>query len=113
MPPSEAAPGPPPEAAPAAMPPLAGPGERLVFFEYCISLVFVTLRRPSRLYRLPPGAWGVWRGLPYAAVSLLLGWWGVPWGLIYTPLTLWTDLKGGREVTAEEVARWTKAGGPV
>jgi hypothetical protein len=34
-------------------------------------------------------------------LSLLFGWWGLPWGLIYTPLTLWTNLSGGRDVTAE------------
>jgi hypothetical protein len=40
-----------------------------------------------------------------------LGWWGVPWGLIYTPLTLWTNLSGGRAVTAEEWQRWGGAAG--
>jgi hypothetical protein len=44
-------------------------------------------------------------------VSLLLGWWGVPWGLIYTPLTLWSNLSGGREVTAGECQRWGAADG--
>jgi hypothetical protein len=81
-------------------------GGRLVFYEYCISLVFVTLRKPGRVQRLRPGEWGLVRGLPATAVSLLLGWWGVPWGLIYTPLTLWTNLTGGRPLTAEELRRW-------
>jgi hypothetical protein len=92
--------------------PLAGPGPRLVFFEYVISLVFLTLRRPSRLYALPPGSRGLWQGLPYTLASLLLGWWGVPWGLVYTPLALWTNLTGGREVTAEEWARTAGPAGP-
>jgi hypothetical protein len=82
------------------------PGYRLVFYEYCISLVFITLRRPSRLYRVPAGGWGVVRGLPYTLVTLLLGWWGIPWGFIYTPLVLWTNLSGGREISAEEWRRW-------
>jgi hypothetical protein len=81
-------------------------GGRLVFYEVCISLVFVTLRWPSRPHRLRPGEWGLWRGLPYALVTLLLGWWGLPWGLVYVPLVLWTNLSGGRELTAEEIARW-------
>jgi hypothetical protein len=84
---------------------------RLVFYECCISLIFITLRRPSRLYRLRVGEWGLLRGLPYTMVSLLLGWWGVPWGLIYTPLTLWTNLSGWREVTADEWKRWVGAAG--
>ena len=30
-----------------------------------------------------------------------LGWWGVPWGIIYTPLTIFTNLFGGQDVTDE------------
>jgi hypothetical protein len=75
-------------------------GERLVFYEYCISLIFISLRRPSRVVRLPPGSTGLLRGLPYTIISLLFGWWGLPWGLIYTPLTLWTNLTGGRKIAS-------------
>jgi hypothetical protein len=71
---------------------------RLVYYELCVSVVFVTLRRPSRVHKLRRREWGVVRGLPYTLVSLLVGWWGVPWGLIYTPLTLWTNLTGGRQM---------------
>jgi hypothetical protein len=80
-------------------------GERLVFYEYCISLIFVCLRRPSALVRLRPGQRGWIMGLPYTMLSLLLGWWCIPWGLIYTPLCLWTNLSGGRQIVAEELAR--------
>jgi hypothetical protein len=80
--------------------------ERWVYYEFCISLVFITLRQPSRVARLRPGEWGLVRGLPYTLVSLLLGWWGIPWGCIYTPLTVWTNLTGGRAVTPEERGPW-------
>ena len=76
-------------------------GARFVFYEYCISLIVVTLRRPSAVYFLRGGSRGVLRGLPYVLLSLLLGWWGVPWGIIYTPLALVTDLTGGCDVTAQ------------
>src|SRR5262249_3424002 len=76
-------------------------GGRLVVFEYCISLVFISLRRPSRVVLLRPGDRGLWRGLPWSLLSLLLGWWGIPWGVIYTPLTVLTNLSGGRDVTEE------------
>jgi hypothetical protein len=86
---------------------VAGPadGEREVFFEYCVSLLFVTLRRPSRLYRVRPGLRALWAGLPYTLLTMLLGWWGIPWGVIYTPLVLATNLTGGREITPEERRR--------
>jgi hypothetical protein len=76
-------------------------GRRFVFYEYCISLVVVTLRRPSALHVLPVGSRGVLRGVPYVLVSLLLGWWALPWGIVYTPLSLITNLTGGCDVTAQ------------
>lgn len=77
-------------------------GGRLTYFDWCISLGFATLRRPSAPYLLRSGQWGWWRGLPYTILTLICGWWGVPWGLVYTPLALWTNLTGGRTITAEE-----------
>ena len=79
-------------------------GARFVFFEVCISLIFLTLRRPTDVYFLRANDLGLARGLPYTLTSLLLGWWGVPWGIIYTPLTLLTNLSGGRDVTTEVLA---------
>jgi hypothetical protein len=50
-------------------------------------------------------ATGLKRGCVYALVSLFLGWWGVPWGIIYTPMTVFTNLSGGQDVTDEVWAR--------
>jgi hypothetical protein len=76
-------------------------GGRFVFYEYCISFAVLTLRRPTAVFFLPPGESGILRGLRYSLVSLLLGWWGVPWGVIYTPMTVYTNLLGGCDVTAQ------------
>jgi hypothetical protein len=83
----------------------ADAGERLVFYEYCISLVLISLRRPSAVVRLRPGQRAWIRGLPYTMLSLLLGWWCIPWGFLYTLLCLWTNLCGGRPITAADLAR--------
>jgi hypothetical protein len=74
-------------------------GDRLVCFDYCISLIVVTLRRTSGVHRLRPRELGLLKGLPFTLLTLLLGWWGVPWGIIYTPLALLTNLSGGRDAT--------------
>jgi hypothetical protein len=84
-------------------------GGRVVFYEYCISFVFFTLRHPSPIYFLRAQQWSWPRGLPYSLVTLLLGWWGLPWGMIYTPLTLLTNLAGGRDITAEVRAKVLQA----
>lgn len=79
-------------------------GGRFVFYEYCISLIVVSARRPSDLYFLRGDDWGIVRGLRYCLVSLLFGWWGIPWGLVYAPLTLFNNLGGGCDVTDEVLA---------
>jgi hypothetical protein len=76
-------------------------GGRLVFYESCISLVFATLRRPSRVYFLRPGESGLRQAVPFLLLTLALGWWGLPWGVIYTPLVLFTNLAGGCDVTEQ------------
>jgi hypothetical protein len=76
-------------------------GGRFVLYEYCISLIVITLRRSTAVYFLRADQNGVLRGLPFTLISLLLGWWGLPWGVIYTPLTLLTNLSGGHDVTEE------------
>ena len=76
-------------------------GGRFVRYEYCISLVILTKRPLSDPVSLRPGELGLLRGLPYTALSLLLGWWGIPWGIIYTPLAIVTNCSGGHDITPE------------
>lgn len=87
-------------------------GGRFVFYEYCISLIVASSRRPTDVVFLRGNDSGVVRGLPYCLLSLLLGWWGLPWGVIYTPLTLFNNLCGGCDVTDEVLARLKGARAP-
>ena len=59
-------------------------GGKFVVYSYCISLIVVTFRRPSEIYFLPAGASRLRKGFSSSAVTLLLGWWGIPWGPKYT-----------------------------
>lgn len=43
----------------------------------------------------------VGKGLGFTLLSLLFGWWGIPWGPIYTIGALITNFSGGRDVTQE------------
>src|SRR5437016_412351 len=74
-------------------------GGRFVVYEYCISVIFLTIKQPTSIYFLRAGEHGFGQGLPYVLISLLLGWWGIPWGFIYTPMAIITNLSGGRDVT--------------
>lgn len=81
-----------------------GRGGRFVVFQYCISVLVMTFKRSSDVFYLAPGQSGVRSGLPYTLLSLVVGWWGIPWGFIYTPMVLFTNLTGGKDVTAEVLA---------
>lgn len=74
-------------------------GGRFVVFEYCVSCLVMTMRRSSDVYFVRAGQGTFGLSLGYTLLSLLLGWWGLPWGFIYTPLCLATNLLGGKDVT--------------
>jgi hypothetical protein len=76
-------------------------GGKFVTFEYTVSILVMTFKRPTDVYLLRAGEshWG--KSLPFTILSLLIGWWGFPWGLIYTPMSLFTNLSGGNDVTVE------------
>ncbi|AMV22837.1 hypothetical protein VT84_00395 [Gemmata sp. SH-PL17] len=75
-------------------------GARCVRFEYCFSFLFVTIRRQSEVFLTKSWQqrylWGLW----YSVLALLLGPWGVPWGLFWTLWAVWVNTTGGAECTA-------------
>ena len=79
-------------------------GGRIAVFPYAESWLIVTFKRASKPTLVKPGAstFSV-AGTPIL-MSLLFGWWGFPWGPIYTIQTLWRTLHGGINVTDEVMA---------
>ena len=84
-------------------------GAKFVFYQYCISIVVMTFRRSSDIYFVPAGESSVSKGLPWTLLSLVAGWWGIPWGPIFTIQSVVTNFKGGKDVTAEISARLNSA----
>lgn len=76
-------------------------GARFVMFQYTISVVVMTFRRSSDIYFVKAGESAVVKGLPFTFLSLVFGWWGFPWGPIYTIGSLATNLGGGKNITQE------------
>src|SRR6266700_2486635 len=74
-------------------------GGKFVLFQYCISVVVLTFRRPSGIYFLRQGESSVTKGLPFTLLSLVAGWWGIPWGPIYTIQSVYNNSRGGKDVT--------------
>jgi hypothetical protein len=78
-------------------------GGRFVSFTWCVSLVLITFKRPSKVFFVRSGEGTLGRSLPYTLLSLVFGWWGFPWGPIYTLWAVVSNLGGGTDVTDEVV----------
>src|SRR5215472_10832 len=74
-------------------------GGRVVVFQYCVSLLVVSLKRSSPVMLIKPGESAFAKGAPYCLISLFAGWWGIPWGPIWTLTTIATNLSGGKDLT--------------
>lgn len=74
-------------------------GAKFVYYTFAISILVMTFRRSSNVFYLPPGQNAVVKGLPYTFLTLVAGWWGIPWGPIYSIGSLVTNLGGGKDVT--------------
>ena len=83
-------------------------GARLVCYQYCISVVVMTFRRSSDIYFIPAGESAVSRGMQWSLLTFLLGWWGIPWGPIFSIQSLITNFKGGKDVTAQFSAQLSR-----
>jgi hypothetical protein len=83
-------------------------GGRFVVYQYCFSVLIMTFKRNSSVKFVPAGESASVKGLPYTLLSLLFGWWGIPWGFIYTPQVIYKNLNGGVDVTSY-VLRLTQA----
>ena len=83
-------------------------GGKFVIYQYCVSILIMTFRRPSEIYFIRAGESAVGKGLGFTVLSLVLGWWGIPWGPIYTVGSVITNFQGGKDVTDAVVKSFTQ-----
>ena len=90
---------------PAELRGLVSNGGKFVMYKYCISVLLATFNNPTDIYFIHPGNSRITPGLSFLFVNLLLGWWGIPWGPIYTIGNIGSILSGGKDVTSEIIAQ--------
>lgn len=78
-------------------------GGRFVQYQWCVSLLVITFKRFSEIYFVRAGESRVTKGLAWTLLTLVAGWWGIPWGPIYSGQALWVNLKGGKDLTPQVV----------
>ncbi len=76
-------------------------GGKFVFYIWTISVIFMTFKNPSDIYFVKGGESAAGKGLGFTLATLFLGWWGIPWGPIYSIQSLATNLGGGKDVTQD------------
>lgn len=76
-------------------------GARFVIFQYCISIIVMSFRRSSDIYFVRAGESVVGRHIGFTLLTAVLGWWGIPWGPIYSVQSLYCNLRGGKDVTQD------------
>ena len=79
-------------------------GAQCVRFEFCFSVLLFTVRRQSPVYLTHSWQERYLRGCGYSLLALLLGPWGVPWGLVWTAWAIWVNTTGGVDCTREVLA---------
>lgn len=77
---------------------LVTPETKIIRFQACFSFLVVTVKFPSRYFIQNHD--GLLRaGFAYSLITLLFGWWGIPWGPIYTVQSLIKNARGGDKQT--------------
>jgi len=79
-------------------------GGRFVIYQYCFSVLVMSFKRGSDIHFVPAGESAAMKGASFTAISLLAGWWGIPWGPIWTLMTVFKNMGGGTDVTRQVMA---------
>jgi hypothetical protein len=74
-------------------------GGRFVCYRYCFSALVITVMQGTDIYFVRAGESRVMKGLPWSLLTLLAGWWGIPWGPIRSVHSLWINFRGGNDLT--------------
>lgn len=77
-------------------------GTRFVTYPFVFSLLVLSFNRNmGGVHAVGSGRWPVSPILGAAVVSIFFGWWGFPWGIIWTPVSLFHLWNGGRDATKD------------
>ena len=76
-------------------------GAKFVVFQYCFSIIVMTFRQSSSIYFIRAGESTVKHSILFTLITVFFGWWGIPWGPIYSIGALYTNITGVKDVKPE------------
>jgi hypothetical protein len=74
-------------------------GAKFVIFQYSISIIVMSFKRNSAIYFIRAGQSTTKHSIGYTILTCVMGWWGIPWGPIYSIGSIATNVGGGKDVT--------------
>jgi len=78
-----------------------GNGARFVVFQYCFSIIIMSFRRNSEVYFIRKDESTLKYSIESTLLTLIFGWWGIPWGPVFSIGAIVTNLKGGIDMTKQ------------
>jgi hypothetical protein len=76
-------------------------GARFVVFSYTISIIIMTFRRGSDIYFIKADESTSKYSWSYSLLTFFFGWWGFPFGPIFSVMSFYRNFTGGKDVTQE------------
>lgn len=71
-------------------------------FQFCLSFVAFSIKVPSR-YFISEDMTAIPINIIYTLCTLIFGWWGLPWGPIYTIQVVFKNIFGGTKMTIKDI----------
>ena len=68
---------------------------------FCVSILILSFRRSMGVRYVPAGQSNAGSALIASIITSLFGWWGIPWGPIYSIGSLIANFNGGKDVTLD------------
>ena len=78
-------------------------GGKFVMFTYTISILVMTFKRPTDIYFIRGHESVLKYSGQYLLITALFGWWGFPWGPIYSIQSI-SHAFGNKDITKEVMA---------
>ncbi len=75
-----------------------------VRYETCFSIVFMTMRNKTPMF-LKDSAPARKSQITASILSYLFGWWGIPFGLIFTPVVVANNIRSADKMAVEDVIK--------
>lgn len=71
-------------------------------YQFCLSFLFISFKKKSKYY-ISDYHFTKCIGFAHSMLTCVLGWWGLPWGPIYTVQVILNNIKGGEKITVHEL----------